>query len=112
MTNYQKALKSVRHLQEEYKRTDRSMKPSAFIDYCENIFTLVDLGRIDRREAGYVIADMRFDDAVSSNSDLEAIALQAGNLELPDDTISGEPTEEWDKLRQWVEEAKIKYRKQ
>ncbi len=111
MTDYQSTLKKVSHLRDKFLAVKAESKPLAYVEYCEQVVKMADDGHIGYREAGYVIADLMFDTVVSSTPELESIALQAGNLELPKKIVSGDPDKEWGKLRQWIGEARAKYTK-
>lgn len=111
MTNYQTTLKKVSKLRDKFLAAQVEHKPMAYVEYCEQVIKMADDGHIDHREASYAIADLMFDNAVSSTPELESIALQAGNLELPKKIVSGDPDVEWVKLKQWIEEARTKYTK-
>lgn len=110
MTDFQKTHSVIINLRDQFIALKPTDKPAGFIDYCQQVIKLAEGGTLSHREAGYAIADLMFDKTVSSEPGLEAITLLAGNIELPDDVISGDPDKEWDKLKKWVDEARKKYR--
>lgn len=79
---------------------------SAFLDYVVGIIEAKKRGEVSREEAAYAIADTMFLPGVDSNDGLEAIALLAGELELPDGQISGDPEQKWSQLEAWVQEER------
>lgn len=111
MVNYRNTIKKVSRYRDEFLAARTEDKVLAYIDYCEQVIKMFDDGIINRREACYAIADLMFDDTVSSIPELESIALKAGNLELPENIVSGKPDKEWTKLKQWIKEARDKFSK-
>lgn len=111
MTDYQATLKKVSKLRETFLAAKEDDKALAYVAYCEQVIKMADDGHINHREAGYAMADLMFDKDISSIPELESIALQAGNLELPKKLISGNPDAQWDKLKEWIREARDKYSK-
>lgn len=111
VTNYQNTIKKVSKYRDKFLAAKTEDKASAYVDYCEQVIKMFDDGTINRREACYAIADLMFDDTISSNPELESIALQAGNLELPENIVSGNSDAEWERLIKWIQEARVKHSK-
>jgi len=85
-TNYNKATKSTEALRESF---GSELKNDAIkvLDYYNELIKLADTNKLTQREACYLIADTMWYAAVDKTPGLEAIAGDAGELELPDEHV-------------------------
>lgn len=102
-TNYNNAIKSTEALRESY---GGELKNDAVkvLDYYGELIKLADTNKLTQREACYLIADTMWHTVVDKNPGLEAIAGDAGELELPDEHIDGDRAERWARLKTWIQE--------
>ena len=102
-TNYNNAIKSTEALRESY---GGELKNDAVkvLDYYGELIKLADTNKLTQREACYLIADTMWYTVVDKNPGLEAIAGDAGELELPDEHIDGDRAERWARLKTWIQE--------
>lgn len=70
----------------------------------ERIISLVDRGLIPLQEGAYEITSMMFHRFANKNLRLEDICIQAADLELPPENISGSISQKWRLLKQSVAE--------
>ena len=102
-TNYNNAIKSTEALRESF---GAELKNDAIkvLDYYSELLNLADINKLTQREACYLIADTMWYTVVDKNPGLEAIAGDAGELELPDEHVDGDRAERWARLKTWVQE--------
>ena len=102
-TNYNDAIKSTEALRESF---GAELKNDAIkvLDYYGELIKLADTNKLTQREACYLIADTMWYTVVDKNPGLEAIAGDAGELELPDEHVDGDRAERWARLKTWIQE--------
>ena len=102
-TNYNNASKSTEALRESF---GSELKNDALkvLDYFTKLIELADTNKLTQREACYLIAGTMWYTVVDKNPGLEAIAADAGELELPDEHIDGNRAERLARLKTWVQE--------
>lgn len=83
---------------------DLMLNSDKTLQYFSKLIELADTGKIDQRGACYLIADTMWYPSIDKNPCLEAIAADAGSLELPDKLIDGSREERWVRIKSWVQE--------
>ncbi len=100
MPNFKQAIEKTRHL----RAPDvQNVNRVALLNYYQNLFKLNQQGEIDKKETAYLIADTMFYEVVDKNQDLLEFTLDAGEQELPDKHISGDPNKRWQELNKEFE---------
>lgn len=111
---FDQAIKATQLIRARYGLDKLKKDPRTVLEYCIEITKLADTGKLTQKEAAYLIAGTMFYESVDSNIDILAVILDAGDLELPDRFIDGDPQARWDRLKLWLQEeiSKIKRRRQ
>lgn len=73
-----------------------------FVRVCQTIIGWVDRGLCTLQDGTYTIAGLMFFEDVNQSPEMLDICLQAGELELPEDHISGSVYEKWQTLKDTV----------
>jgi hypothetical protein len=111
---FDQAIKATVRIRARYGLDKLKKDPKTVLEYCIEMTKLADTGKLTQKEAAYLIAGTMFYESVDSNIDILAVILDAGDLELPDRFIDGDPQARWDRLKLWLQEemTKIKRRQQ
>lgn len=104
------AIKATQLIRARYGLDKLKKDPRTLLEYCIEITKLADTGKLTQKEAAYLIAGTMFYESVDSNIDILAVILDAGDLELPDRFIDGDPQARWDRLKLWLQEELDKQR--
>lgn len=97
------ALNKTKQLRESYGDALKD-NPEKSLEYFAKLIELADNNELYQREACFLIADTMWYPSVNNNPGLEAIATDAGELELPDELIDGKRNDRWARLKAWVKE--------
>ena len=102
--------------QTEKLRSDLGMEKikndeAATLEYYSKLINMAENKELKNNEAAFLIADTMWYPVVDKNPGLGAIAADAGELELPDSIIDGDPKERWERLKSWMQEEKDKISK-
>lgn len=92
-STFNKAIDSTESLRSKFINLQNNS--SEVIEYWKDI---IDLANLTRREKAFLIAGTMFYEVVDKNHNLLELALDAGELELPDEHIYGDPEKRWEKL--------------
>ncbi|MEI6170109.1 MAG: hypothetical protein WCP56_03910 [Candidatus Saccharibacteria bacterium] len=101
---FDQAIKATVRIRARYGLDKLKKDPKTVLEYCIEITKLADTGKLTQKEAAYLIAGTMFYESVDSNIDILAVILDAGDLELPDRFIDGDPQARWDRLKLWLQE--------
>lgn len=72
------------------------------IEYWQEVARLAQAGEIDREAACYNIACVMSVPEIANEPSLESIALEAGELELPKEHVSGDAQKRWEALQEEI----------
>ncbi|MFA6422888.1 MAG: hypothetical protein WCW17_00370 [Patescibacteria group bacterium] len=78
---------------EEEKKKFKERKK--FVDFVNKVLDKLEKKEIDRKETAYQIAELMFDPEIEKDEEMFDIATVAGDLELPDHHIPGDPEKLW-----------------
>jgi len=107
--DFQGAIEKTKSVRDSFTESQLTEDPKSVLEYYAELIDLADKGTITRQEAAYLIADTMWYKSVDSNPDIESIAFDAGELELPEKNVSGNLDERWKRLVVWVNEERAKY---
>ena len=105
---FQNAIKLTEKLRSDLGMENLKNNEATILKYYSKLISMADNKELKNNEAAFLIADTMWYPVVDKNPDLEAIAADAGELELPDNAIDGDPKERWERLKSWIEEEKKK----
>jgi len=107
--DYNKALQASEAIRATYSREKLSKCPSLVVEYYQELIKLTEGGTLTPKQACFLIADTIGLNSIKRNYEIEAIAIDAGLLELPDRHIDGDPAERWELLKIWIAEMPSNY---
>ncbi len=108
---FSSAIKQTEKLRSDFGMENLKNNEATILQYYSKLISMADNKELKNNEAAFLIADTMWYPVVDKNPDLEAIAADAGELELPDSIIDGDPKERWERLKSWILEEKDKISK-
>ncbi len=105
---FRSAIKLTEKLRSDLGMENIKNDKAIILEYYSKLISMADNKEFKNNEAAFLIADTMWYPVVDKTPSIEAIAADAGELELPDSIIDGDPKERWERLKSWIEEEKNK----
>lgn len=102
--DFDSANEKTQALRDKYGRAELPNDALKVLHYYQDLIALAQDGPITSKDAAYLIADTMWYPAVDKHPGLEAITGDAGELELPNGHISGDPAGRYKRLSVWIQE--------
>ncbi len=93
------ATKAGLAIRSHYGNDRLNSEPLAVFEYCMEVITLADDGKLTKEAAASLVADSMWYDSIHFSPSIRAIVDGAEELELPARYIEGNPLERWDNLK-------------
>ncbi len=105
---FQSTIKQTEKIRNDLGMENIKNDEATILKYYSKLISMADNKELKNNEAAFLIADTMWYPVVDKTPELEAIAADAGELELPDSIIDGDPKERWKRLKSWIQEEKDK----
>ena len=102
--DFNAAIIKTQDLRDKYGKTELQNDALKVLHYYKDLIALADTGLISSKDAAYLIADTMWYPVVDENPYIDAITGDAGELELPNKHIHGDPAERYKRLSSWIQE--------